>query len=102
MIRERLRNTTALSEEEIASRVQANEGADAATIEEGDLIAVMDAGAYGFSMSHQFCTRPKAAEILIDGEKLQLIRKRETIEDIFSKCEVSQNLFEHQHFMINQ
>ena len=58
------------------------------SIEEGDLIAVMDTGAYGFSMSHQFCTRPKAAEILIDGEKLQLIRKRETIEDIFSKCEI--------------
>ena len=58
------------------------------SIQEGDLIAIMDAGAYGFSMSHQFCTRPKAAEILIDGEKLQLIRKRETIEDIFSKCEI--------------
>ena len=39
-------------------------------------------------MSHQFCTRPKAAEVLIDDEKLQLIRKRETIEDIFSKCEI--------------
>ena len=58
------------------------------SIQEGDLIAIMDTGAYGFSMSHQFCTRPKAAEILIDGEKLQLIRKRETIEDIFSKCEI--------------
>lgn len=58
------------------------------TIKEGDLVAIMDAGAYGFSMSHQFCTRPKAAEVLLDGEKLQLIRKRETIKDIFSKCEV--------------
>ena len=58
------------------------------SIQEGDLIAVMDTGAYGFSMSHQFCTRPKAAEVLIDDEKLQLIRKRETIEDIFSKCEI--------------
>ena len=58
------------------------------SIQEGDLIAVMDTGAYGFSMSHQFCTRPKAAEILIDDEKLHLIRKRETIEDIFSKCEI--------------
>ena len=57
-------------------------------IEEGDLVAIMDVGAYGFSMSHQFCTRPKAAEVLLDGEKLQLIRKRETIEDIFSKCEI--------------
>ena len=60
----------------------------------------MDAGAYGFSMSHQFCTRPKAAEILIDGEKLQLIRKRETIEDIFLSVKFI-NLFKHQHFMIN-
>ena len=57
-------------------------------VQEGDLIAIMDTGAYGFSMSHQFCTRPKAAEVLIDDEKLQLIRKRETIEDIFSKCEI--------------
>jgi len=40
-------------------------------------------------MSHQFCTRPKAAEILLDSEKPSLIRKRESIEDLFSNCEVS-------------
>ena len=57
-------------------------------IDEGDLVAIMDVGAYGFTMSHQFCTRPKAAEILLDGDKSTLIRERESIEDLFSKCEV--------------
>ncbi len=55
-------------------------------VHEGDFLAVMDAGAYGFTMSHQFCTRPRAAEILLDGEKPILIRRRETIEDIFRYC----------------
>ncbi len=56
-------------------------------LDEGDLVAIMDVGAYGFTMSHQFCTRPKAAEILLDGDKATLIRRRESIEDIFSNCE---------------
>ena len=56
-------------------------------IDEGDLVAIMDVGAYGFTMSHQFCTRPKVAEILLDGNKSSLIRKRESIEDLFSSCE---------------
>ncbi len=57
-------------------------------VKEGDLIAVMDTGAYSFSMSHQFCTRPKVAEVLLDGENISLIRKRETIEDIFTSCNI--------------
>ena len=56
-------------------------------IDEGDLVAIMDVGAYGFTMSHQFCTRPKVAEILLDGNKSSLIRKRESIDDLFSSCE---------------
>ena len=55
-------------------------------VDEGDLIAVMDTGAYSFTMSHQFCTRPKAAEVLLDGENPTLIRGRETVEDIFQNC----------------
>ena len=47
----------------------------------------MDVGAYGFSMSHQFCTRPKSAEVIIDEGKVKLIRKRETIKQIFENCE---------------
>ena len=57
-------------------------------VKENDLVAIMDAGAYGFTMSNQFCTRPKAAEILLDGEKGILIRKRETMDDLFVNCEV--------------
>jgi diaminopimelate decarboxylase len=57
-------------------------------VNEGDLIAVMDTGAYSYTMSHQFCTRPRAAEVLLNGNNSTLIRKRETIEDIFSGCDI--------------
>lgn len=48
----------------------------------GDLWAVMAAGAYGFSMSSQYNTRPRAAEVLVDGQKAHLIRRRETFADL--------------------
>ena len=57
-------------------------------VNEGDIISIMDVGAYGYSMSHNFNTRPRAAEILIDKDSAQLIRKRETINDIFALCNV--------------
>jgi len=57
-------------------------------VNEGDLIAVMDVGAYGFSMSHNFNTRPRAAEISFNGTDISLIRRRETIEDIFNHTRV--------------
>jgi diaminopimelate decarboxylase len=54
---------------------------------EGDLIAIMDTGAYGYSMAHQFNTRPRPAEVLVDKGAPRLIRSRETIEDIFRNCD---------------
>ena len=54
---------------------------------EGDLIAIMDTGAYGYAMSHQFNTRPRPAELLIDKDEPRFIRSRETIEDIFRNCD---------------
>lgn len=48
-----------------------------------DLLAILSAGAYGFSMSSQYNSRPRAAEILVDGEHYQVIRQRETWEDLF-------------------
>ena len=57
-------------------------------MEEDDLCAIMDAGAYGYSMSHNFNTRPRPSEILINDEKVKLIRKRESIEDLFRGCDV--------------
>jgi len=53
-------------------------------IAEGDLLAVRSAGAYGFSMSSNYNTRPRAAEVIVDGDKLHLVRRRETIEELYA------------------
>jgi len=50
--------------------------------ERGDLLAVMSAGAYGFSMSSNYNSRPRVAEVLVKDDKYYVIRKRETYEDI--------------------
>ena len=50
--------------------------------ERGDLVSVFTAGAYGFSMSSNYNARGRAAEVLVDGDKFSLIRKRETYEDL--------------------
>lgn len=50
----------------------------------GDMLAVLTSGAYGFSMASNYNTRPRPAEILVDGDKLHLIRHRETIEALFA------------------
>ncbi|HEX7763314.1 MAG TPA: diaminopimelate decarboxylase, partial [Cellvibrio sp.] len=51
-------------------------------IEAGDLLAVMSAGAYGFSMSSNYNTRGRAAEVVVDGDQMHLARARETFEDM--------------------
>lgn len=53
-------------------------------IKTGDLLAVDSAGAYGFSMSSNYNSRCRPAEILISGKDMHLIRRRETIEDLFA------------------
>jgi len=50
--------------------------------ERGDLLSVFTAGAYGFAMSSNYNNRPRAAEVLVDGSKYTLIRRRETYEDL--------------------
>jgi diaminopimelate decarboxylase len=50
----------------------------------GDLLAVMSAGAYGMSMSSNYNTRPRAAEVMVDGETVHLIRKRENVRELFA------------------
>jgi diaminopimelate decarboxylase len=49
---------------------------------QGDLLAVMSAGAYGFSMSSNYNSRPRAAEVLVSGNRFQMIRYREELEDL--------------------
>ena len=51
---------------------------------QGDLLAVMSAGAYGMSMSSNYNTRPRAAEVMIDSDRLHLIRERESIEQLMA------------------
>lgn len=51
---------------------------------EGDLLAVMSAGAYGMSMSSNYNSRPRAAEVLVDGDRAHLVRSREAIENLFA------------------
>lgn len=53
-------------------------------IHEGDLLAITSVGAYGFSMSSNYNSRCRGAEILITNEKVRLIRRRETIKDLIS------------------
>jgi len=54
-------------------------------LQEGDLLAVRSAGAYGFTMSSNYNSRPRATEIMVDGNKIYKIRCREKIADLYSK-----------------
>jgi len=54
-------------------------------LQEGDLLAIMSAGAYGFVMASTYNSRPLPAEALVRGDKFALIRKRQTREDLVSE-----------------
>ncbi len=58
-------------------------GRDLAVVE-GDLLAVRSAGAYGFSMSSNYNSRPRAAEVMVDGERAVVVRERETLSSLFA------------------
>ncbi len=53
-----------------------------ARVEQEDLLAVMSAGAYGFVMASNYNTRPRAVEVLVDGSRYTIVRRRETYEDL--------------------
>jgi diaminopimelate decarboxylase len=50
----------------------------------GDLLAVRGSGAYGFTMASNYNTRPRAAEVMVDGMQAQLVRRRETVAELFA------------------
>ncbi|MGS0536932.1 diaminopimelate decarboxylase [Pseudoalteromonas sp. SaAl2] len=52
-------------------------------LKQGDLLAQLSAGAYGFTMSSNYNSRPRVAEIMVDGEQSHLIRARETVESLW-------------------
>jgi diaminopimelate decarboxylase len=53
-----------------------------APVQPGDLVALLDAGAYGMAQSSNYNTRPRAAEVLVEGARARLIRRRETMADL--------------------
>lgn len=60
----------------------------------GELLAVMSAGAYGFTMSSNYNSRPRCAEVLVDGSNYYLIRQRETYEDLIRGEKVPSHILE--------
>lgn len=50
----------------------------------GDLLAVMSAGAYGMAMASNYNTRPRAVELMVDGDQVHVIRQRETVEQLYA------------------
>jgi len=53
-------------------------------LKQGELLAIMSAGAYAFTMASHYNTRPRAAEIMVDGDNCHVVRPRETIESLFA------------------
>lgn len=53
-------------------------------VSEGDLLAILSAGAYGMTMSSNYNTRGRAAEVMVDGDTVHLIRERESIESLYA------------------
>jgi len=51
-------------------------------VAEGELLAILDAGAYGMSLSSNYNTRPRPAEVLVERKSAKLVRKRETVSDL--------------------
>ena len=54
------------------------------SVREGDLLALMSAGAYAMAMSSNYNSRPRAAEVLVEGGAAHLVRRRETVEELFA------------------
>ncbi len=61
-------------------------------VEEGDILAILNAGAYSFSMASQYNSRPKPAEILVSKGQSDIIRERETFSDVLAKQNVPMRL----------
>ena len=53
-------------------------------VEEGDFVAILDAGAYGMVLASNYNTRPRAAEVLVSGKSVKLIRRREKVRELYS------------------
>ncbi len=61
-------------------------------IEEGDLLAILNAGAYGFTMSSNYNSRPLASEVLVENGNCHLVREKETFDDLMAKQSIPEHL----------
>jgi diaminopimelate decarboxylase len=59
---------------------------------QGDLLAVTSAGAYGFTMSSNYNSRPRVPEVMVKGDKVMVVRERETYEDLIRGETVPEDL----------
>lgn len=53
-------------------------------VEEGDLLAILDAGAYGMALASNYNTRPRPAEVLVSGKSVKIIRRRERVRELYA------------------
>src|SRR6266851_3626348 len=53
-------------------------------VEEGELLTILDAGAYGMVLASNYNTRPRPAEVLVSGKSVKVIRRRERVRDLYS------------------
>lgn len=65
-------------------------GREVPVVQEGELLAILDAGAYGMALASNYNTRPRAAEVLLEGKSATVIRRRETISDLL-RAEINQS-----------
>src|ERR1019366_7253284 len=54
------------------------------TVQEGELLTILDTGAYGMSLASNYNSRPRPAEVLVDGRRVRLVRKRESIRELLA------------------
>ncbi len=63
-------------------------GREMKAVDSGDLVVLKSAGAYGFSMASNYNSRPLPAEVLVDGDKIALIGKAQSLEDLIAREEI--------------
>ena len=54
-------------------------------VEEGDILAILNAGAYGFTMSSNYNSRPLSSEVLVTDGECNIVREKQSFEDLFNK-----------------
>jgi len=62
------------------------------TVAEGELLVMMSAGAYGYSMASNYNSRPRCTEVLVDGDTFHVVRARESLEDLVRSESVPDHL----------